>query len=127
MIFGTFWFGNQYFEKVTPESETSDRDLSFGSDQASRGLQICDEKWDGVWKTTFPTAGEVFRVGNRDFNIFLYQIVDIGLNFNLEGSKIQKKRFLDQKILKIVEKSRKFQANYNYPSFIEADFHLAAA
>ena len=33
----------QYFENVTPELETSDGDLSFGSDPVSWDLQICDK------------------------------------------------------------------------------------
>ena len=112
MIFGTFRCGNQYFEKVTPETETSDRDLSFGSDQASWELQICDKKWDGVWKTTFPTAGDIFLAGNRDFDEFSLPNCRSRPGVQLGRVKTSKKRFPDQKISKIVELTRKFHCNY---------------
>ena len=114
LIFGTFRCGNQYFEKVTPKTETSDRDLSFGSDQASWELQICDKKWDGVWKTTFPTAGDIFLAGNRDFDEFSLPNCRSRPGVQRGRVKTSKKRFPDQKISKIVELTRKFHRNYKH-------------
>ena len=68
-------------------------------------------------KQHFRRLGRFFGSGIEISTILLYQIVDIGLNFNWEGSKIKKKHFPDQKISKIVEQSQKIQPNYNYPSF----------
>ena len=69
-------------------------------------------------KQHFRRPGRFFGSGIEISTIFLDQIVDIGLNFNLEGSKIKKKRKKIKKNRKLSEQPEKSNLCYNYPRYI---------